>query len=157
MYTKPPQKAAFHNLQIYNVELPKFRKQNHDLTNPLDAWLYILDTSNQQNISVEEVIAMNETLRNTVNIDPGLTQFVRSYDVATADDDLRKEYNSYTQGLLYFTGIRRSAYEEGIEEGREEEKIFTARNLLEMVLTTEQIVRATNLSADRIESLSGGI
>jgi predicted transposase/invertase (TIGR01784 family) len=162
MYTKPPHKIAFENLLIYNIELPKFRVMEHDLANPLEAWLYILDTANQQQISVEEVISMNETLRNTVNIDPGLTQFINNYDVVSADDELRKEYNSYAQGLLYFTGVRRMAYESGIEEGKavgieqgiEQGKLATAYRLLKMGLLPEQIAEGADLPIETINKLS---
>jgi hypothetical protein len=38
---------------------------------------------------------MDETLRNTVTADSGLSQFVTKYDNVTADEDLRQEYFNY--------------------------------------------------------------
>jgi predicted transposase/invertase (TIGR01784 family) len=150
MYEKPPHKTAFENLKIYNVELPKFRNKEHDLTHPLDAWLYILDTANQQKISVEEVIAMNETLRNTVKYDPGLTQFIKSYDVVTADDKLRQEYDLYARGILYYNGTMRMAYEDGIEEG----KLDDARIMLVKNYPVSDISEITGLPIETIQNLS---
>jgi predicted transposase/invertase (TIGR01784 family) len=149
MYAKPPHRTAFKNLLIYNIELPKFREQEHDLTKKLDAWLYILDTANEQKISVEEVIAMNETLRNTVEYDPGLAQFMNNYEHVTANKELREEYYKYTQGLLYYYGVRRMAYEEG--------KLDTARNLFEIGMPEEQIAKVTALPLETIRSLSENV
>jgi hypothetical protein len=56
LYTKTPNRIAEEHIRIYNVQLPLFRKMQHDLTKPLDAWLYILDTAHQQNKTIKEVI-----------------------------------------------------------------------------------------------------
>jgi predicted transposase/invertase (TIGR01784 family) len=69
LYAKPPHTVAEEHLLIYNVQLPRFRRQVHDLTKPLDAWLYLLDTANQRDISLEEVIEMEPILRETIDID----------------------------------------------------------------------------------------
>jgi predicted transposase/invertase (TIGR01784 family) len=129
---------------------------------PLEAWLYILDTANEQKISVEEVIVMNETLRNTVEYDPGLTQFIKSYDIVTADDKLRQEYDLYARGILYYNGTMRMAYEEGeekgieqgIEQGINQEKLSTARNLIDIGMSEEQIAKVTALPLETIRGLS---
>jgi predicted transposase/invertase (TIGR01784 family) len=154
MYEKSPHKVAFDNIKIYNIELPKFRTKEHNLTNPLEAWLYILDTANLNEISVEEVISMNEILRNTVSIDPGLTQFVRSYDVVTADEKLREEYDLYARGLLYYNGIRRRAYDDGIEEGMLNTKRDDARRFLKIGLSPEQVAEGTELPIETVRELS---
>jgi predicted transposase YdaD len=89
-----------------------------------------------------------------VNIDPGLTQFINNYDVVSADDELRKEYNSYAQGLLYFTGVRRMAYESGIEAGREEGYLITARKMLKKGYSVADISDITGVPAETITALS---
>jgi predicted transposase/invertase (TIGR01784 family) len=55
MFTKNPE-VAQEFLNIYNIQLTKFREQTHDLSKPLNAWLTLFDTANQKQISVEEVI-----------------------------------------------------------------------------------------------------
>jgi predicted transposase/invertase (TIGR01784 family) len=42
---------------------------------------------------------------------------------------------------------------EGLEQGQYQEKIQTTRNLIQMGLTDEQIVQATGLSLEQIQSL----
>jgi predicted transposase/invertase (TIGR01784 family) len=146
MYTKPPHRTAFENLKIYNVELPAFRKKQHDLTKKLDAWLYILDTAEQKGITVEEVITMDETLRNTVTTDSGLSQFVTKYDNVTADEDLRQEYFNYVQGVWYLKGIKRSSKEDG--------KLEVAYEMICDHLPIEKIIKYTGLPLETIRNLS---
>ena len=42
---------------------------------------------------------------------------------------------------------------EGLEQGQYQEKIQTTRNLIQMGLTDEQIIQATGLSLQQIQSL----
>ncbi|MDR0992832.1 MAG: hypothetical protein LBL87_08090 [Ruminococcus sp.] len=100
---------------------------------------------------------MNETLRNTVNIDPGLMQFINNYDVVSADEDLQKEYNSYAQGLLYFTGVRRMAYEEGIDQGSENTKLLTAKNMLRDGMNAEKVAEYTELPLEKVKNIQNSV
>ncbi|MDR0986400.1 MAG: Rpn family recombination-promoting nuclease/putative transposase [Ruminococcus sp.] len=145
MYTKPPAKTAFEHLQIFNIELPKFRKKKHDLTDRLDAWLYIFDTAEQENKTVEEVISMDETLKATVTEDPGLKQFIENYDRISADGEMRKEYFGYIRGMYYLNGLQRSAFLDG--------KIEDARNMLLDGLKPEKISQYTNLPIETIREI----
>ena len=58
----------------------------------------------------------------------------------------------------YITDIRREAIEEGrlegIIEGRQEGKIETAKNLIKMGLTLEQVAQGTGLSLEEVEQLA---
>jgi predicted transposase/invertase (TIGR01784 family) len=145
MYTKTPQRAAFENLQIFNVQLPEFRKKKHDLTDKLDAWLYILDTAEQEKKTVVEVISMDETLRTTVKEDPGLQQFIENYDRISASGEMRKEYFGYIQGIYYLNGIQRSAYLDG--------KTDTAREMLLEGFEPEKIAKITHLPIETIQEI----
>jgi predicted transposase/invertase (TIGR01784 family) len=157
MYTKPPMREAFEKLKIYNIELPKFRGAKQDLSKKLDAWLYILDTANLQNKSVEEVVKMNETARETLLKDPGFLEFKKNYEHAVADDDVRREYNSYINGLFYVSGILRSAFEDGTEKGEkkglQQGKLETARNMLRKNYSLTDIAELTGLPISEIENL----
>jgi predicted transposase/invertase (TIGR01784 family) len=177
MYTKPPMREAFNKLKIYNIQLPAFRKKEHDLSKSLDAWLYILDTANEQNKSVKEVIGMNEALQKKLTVDPGIKQFMQNYEHAVADDKVRKEYNSYIQGLFYVNGILHSAFEDGNEEGMkiglqkgmqqglqqglqqgklegaEQANLTTARNMLLGKIPPADIQKFTGLPLETILSI----
>jgi predicted transposase/invertase (TIGR01784 family) len=145
MYTKSPARTAFENLQIFNVQLPAFRKKKHDLTDKLHAWLYILDTAEQEKKTVEEVISMDETLRTTVSEDPGLKQFIENYDRISASGEMRKEYFGYIRGIYYLSGIQRSAFLDG--------KIDDARNMLLDGVKPEKIAQYTELPLETIQEI----
>jgi predicted transposase/invertase (TIGR01784 family) len=149
MYTKPPIKAAFENLQIFNIGLPEFRKKKHDLTDKLDAWLYILDTAEQEKKTVEEVISMDESLRTTVMEDPGLKQFIENYDRISADGEMRKEYYGYIRGIYYLNGIQRSAFLDGINNG----KIEDAKKMLSKGFSLSDISEITDLPIETIREI----
>jgi predicted transposase/invertase (TIGR01784 family) len=96
---------------------------------------------------------MDETLRNTVTTDSGLSQFVTKYDNVTADEDLRQEYFNYVQGVWYLKGIKRSSKEEGISIGISQAKHETAIKLLKMGLPYEQVAEGTSLPLETIRNL----
>jgi predicted transposase/invertase (TIGR01784 family) len=49
---------------------------------------------------------------------------------------------------------RQEAYEDGMEQGSQQAKIETAKNLLTMSLSIENIAKATGLSAEEIQALA---
>ena len=77
------------------------------------------------------------------------------------------EKENYRKSVLEYEDVQRAvayakelAFEDGVKKGREEGReegrgalIRTAKNLLEMGLSIEQIIKATNLSKEEIESL----
>ncbi|MDR0992072.1 MAG: hypothetical protein LBL87_04125, partial [Ruminococcus sp.] len=136
-------------LNIYNVQLTQFRKQKHDLSKPLNAWLTLLDTANQKHITVEEVVKMYPELGNTVKSDPGINQFVGKYNVVSKDALMRSEYDMYLSELFRIGGIKQYAYEEGKEEGI----LSTARNMLMDGLPIESIAKYTELPIETIKNL----
>jgi predicted transposase/invertase (TIGR01784 family) len=159
MYTKNPE-VAQDFLNIYNVQLPRFREQKHDLSKPLNAWLTLLDTANQKHITVEEVIDMYPELGNTVKNDPGITQFVGQYNVVSQDATTRSEYDMYLSELFRIGGIKQYAYEEGetagieigIEQGIEQGKLEAARNMLNKGYPIDDVSDITNLPIETIRT-----
>ena len=70
-----------------------------------------------------------------------------------------KELRSYYLSMnIHDSDIRRVAFQEGeafgIEKGAEQTKIQTAKNLLTMNLSLEQIAQATSLSLEKIQELA---
>jgi predicted transposase/invertase (TIGR01784 family) len=149
MYTKSPE-VAMDYLNIYNVQLTKFREQKHDLSKPLNAWLTMLDTANQKKITIDEVISMYPELGNTVRSDPGITQFVGQYNVVSNDKIMRTEYDKYLSELFRIGGIQQYAYEDGIKQGN----LSTARNMLRDGMKPEKIAEYTNLPVETIRNLA---
>jgi hypothetical protein len=110
LYAKSPHTVAEEHLLIYNVQLPQSRKQAHDLTKPLDAWRYLLDTANLKQVSLEEVIEMEPILRETIDIDAGLKQFSERYRRVAADPKFQEEYRQYYSELMRINGMLQSCY-----------------------------------------------
>ncbi|MDR0946787.1 MAG: Rpn family recombination-promoting nuclease/putative transposase [Ruminococcus sp.] len=156
MYTKNPEVAQEY-LNIYNVQLPNFRETEHDLTKPLHAWLFILDTATREQITIKEVIKMYPELEKVVNTDPGIDQFMIRYDNVTSDPDLRREYNMYMSEKFRISAIMNTQYDRGIEdgmrEGKYEGKFEDARNFLNMGLTIEQVAKGTMLPVETIRKI----
>jgi predicted transposase/invertase (TIGR01784 family) len=119
LYTKAPNSVAEDHIRIYNVQLPLFRKKQHDLSKPLDAWLYILDTAHQQHKTISEVILMEPGLKNIIDLDDGMKQFAELYERVAADAKIRDEYAQYVMDLMRLNGMYRAAKEEGREAGME--------------------------------------
>ena len=57
--------------------------------------------------------------------------------------------------MKYVTTIERMGIEQGIEQGREEEKKAIAFNMLRRHLDIETIVEVTGLTIDQLQSLQG--
>jgi predicted transposase/invertase (TIGR01784 family) len=157
LYAKPPHSVAEDHILIYNVLLPKFRNHVHDLTKPLDAWLYILDTANQKQLSLEEVIEMEPILRETIDIDAGLKQFAEEYSKVAADPAVQKEYSMYYSEIMRVTGMLQAAQKKGEAEGeargKAEERQNTAKKMLDKGLPLETIRDITDISIDELKKL----
>jgi hypothetical protein len=96
-------------IMVYNVQLPVFRRQEHGLTKPLDAWLYLLDTAHQLKKPINEVIEMDSRLKETINLDAGMKQFTEEYERVTADTKLRDEHALYVMECMRQNGMKRMA------------------------------------------------
>jgi predicted transposase/invertase (TIGR01784 family) len=68
----------------------------------------------------------------------------------------RKAYDAYMQNMSYQQSMLWSSREEGRGEGRREEKIAIARNLLEHGTSPELVAASTGLSFEEIDSLRQG-
>jgi hypothetical protein len=147
LYAKPPHTIAEDHILIYNVQLPRFRKQVHDLTKPLDAWLYILDTANQKRMSLEEVIKMEPILRETINVDAGLKQFAEGYSRVAADPKFQEEYRMYYSELMRINGMLQAAREEGEVTGEARGK--ADGELQERLRAIQTLIKSMNLSAEQ--------
>ncbi|MDR0949498.1 MAG: Rpn family recombination-promoting nuclease/putative transposase [Lachnospiraceae bacterium] len=143
---KPPHVIAEDHIRIYNIQLPRFREQTHDLRKPLDAWLYLLDTAHQEHISLDEVIEMEPTLQEAIDLDAGLKQFTEGYSRASADPEVQEEYRKYTSELLRVTGMLHAAEAKGEARGETKERLRAIQNLMETTsMSAEQAMRALKI------------
>ena len=145
-------------LEIHFVEMPKFRRARKNrleeaAQNPLERWLLLLDASKNLRIRKElEVIAMADaTMEHALSLWEEISQDKENYAAYVSRrkaimDEMSQVRSAEKKGLE--KGLRK-----GRQEGKLEGKLETARNLLAMRLTVDQIVKATGLSASDVEKL----
>ncbi|MBD0401483.1 Rpn family recombination-promoting nuclease/putative transposase [Flammeovirga sp. EKP202] len=139
----------YDKLKFVYLELPKFRKQEKDLQTNFDKWLYLLNniTTFEQMPSVLKEHIFRKVLK--------LAEYTAlpKADQELYDEDL-KRFRDYVNTLdTREEKGRREGREEGIEIGEKKAKIETAKNLLSMNLTVEQVAKGTGLTIAEVEEL----
>jgi len=138
------QQALYGKEKIYKLfpEYYLIRVNSFDniAKNSLDEWIYFLK---------------NEKIEDTFKA-KGLRKAKEQLDMLKLSDDERMAYNRYVDNLHYQASMVESSYGvgklEGREEGREEEKMHVAINLLE-ILDDATIAGKTGLPLEEVEKL----
>ena len=132
-------------LSFKYIEIAKFNKSETELETLYDKWLYVL--KNLPNLN-KRPKALKERI------------FTKLFEEAEIAKFSQQELREYEDSLKAYRDIKNSidtAKEEGRKEGREEgvakEKLATAKRLLGMGLTQEQVAKGTDLSIEDIERL----
>ena len=128
-------------LSFMYVEIAKFNKTEEELDTLYDKWLYVL-----KNLSrLDERPA---TLKEKV--------FTKLFEEAEIAKFTPTELKEYEDSLKAYRDVKNSidtALEKGREEGMEKEKLATARRLLSMGLSDEQVSTATELPLKEIQKM----
>ena len=128
-------------LSFKYVEIAKFNKTEDELDTLYDKWLYVL-----KNLSrLDERPA---TLKEKV--------FTKLFEEAEIAKFTPTELKEYEDSLKAYRDVKNSidtALEKGREEGMEKEKLATARRLLSMGLSDEQVSTATELPLKEIQKM----
>jgi predicted transposase/invertase (TIGR01784 family) len=134
-------KVFYNKLTFVYLEMPKFKKSLDDIETHFEKWLYVLRHLNELD-----------------KIPPKLTArvFKKLFDVAEIAKFNREQLLAYEDSMKYYRDLKNSfdtKFREGKTEGKMEEKIEIAKNLLKMGLTIESIAIATHLTTHEIEKL----
>lgn len=126
------------NLEIYIIELPKFKKfaNNTELTN----WVKFI--INPEVIKMSE-INNNEALKKANTVLQNISNDEREQELT-----FKRELYIMDQKAIEATG-----FDKGLEQGKEEEKIKIAKKLLEQNIDIDIIIEATRLTKKEIENL----
>ena len=128
-------------LSFKYVEIAKFNKTEEELDTLDDKWLFVL-----KNLSrLDERPA---TLKEKV--------FTKLFEEAEIAKFTPTELKEYEDSLKAYRDVKNSidtALEKGREEGMEKEKLATARRLLSMGLSDEQVSTATELPLKEIQKM----
>ena len=139
-------------LSFKYVEIAKFNKTEEELDTLYDKWLYVLKNLSRLD---ERPSALKEKV------------FTKLFEEAEIAKFTPTELKEYEDSLKAYRDIKNSidtalekgreegmakGLEKGREEGMEKEKISTARRLLSMGLSEEQVSTATELSPEEIQN-----
>ncbi|MBO1348067.1 MAG: Rpn family recombination-promoting nuclease/putative transposase [Hormoscilla sp. GUM202] len=133
-------------LQLFFVELPKFKKELKDLTTLADKWIYFIKLANE----LEEIPA---TLAEIAEIDKALKiAKLANMEPDEADEVIRRSiYLQDEIGRMRYAS--EEAWEQGIEQGIERGRITEARALA-LRLLKKKFGEMTAEINSKIESLS---
>lgn len=125
------------NQKFYYIELPKFRKTNIDINDPLNQWLALIDNNEE---AIKMAMVKNKTIK----------EAKEDLEKLTADPKLRgiiKLRGKWERD--YYNGIA-CAKDEGLERGFNETREEIALNSFKMGNTIEQTSKLTGLSKEKL-------
>lgn len=130
-------KVFYDKLTFIYLEMPKFNKTLDELETRFDKWLYVLKNLNRLD-------RVPDKLREKI--------FDQLFETAEIAKFTPEQIQSYEDSLKYYRDIKNSL-DTAKEEGKIEEKLAIAKNLLKENLEIHIIAQATGLSVDEIEKL----
>ena len=134
-------KVFYDKLTFIYLEMPKFNKTIDQLETRFDKWLYVI-----KNLS--KLDRVPEKLHEKI--------FDKLFDTAEIAKFTTDEVRSYEDSLKYYRDLKNSldtAFDEGKEEGIEQEKVKIAKNLIANGISIELIKTSTGLTKEQIDSL----
>lgn len=133
------------DLEVHYLELSKLPKRKVGELNGLELWLDFLKEAGK---------AGNEARLNQLKERSAImNNLVNKLVEVSADEILREKYNAREKARLDYKSAMAYAENRGIEKGRMEGRMETAKKLLRMGLAPEQIAEAVDLSLEEIEKI----
>ena len=134
-------RTFYEKLTYIYIELPKFKKTEEQLASQFEKWLYVLRYLSQLQ---DRPKALQERV------------FQKLFKAAEIAKFSKQERASYEESIKYYRDIKNvvdTSHQEGREEGKEEERIETARRGLAKGYSTEVVSDMTGLSVEEVEKL----
>lgn len=129
------------SVHYITVELPKFMKESSDLLSLQDYILYLLKNMGQMKEITKEFQGK------------GLDKLLETCMFANMNQDLQMQYVRRMMAEKDRIGQLATAKMQGFEEGREEERLKTAKAMKAEGISTDVIAKCTGLTPEQIESL----
>ena len=129
-------------IKWYFIELPKFRKAKPDMNEKINQWLAFIDDDNKEMIDMAE--NKNKTLKDAR----------KEMNYLTGDAEVRRLAELREKWEMDRVSAINHATRVGIEKGKKEEIIKTAKAMLEEKIPIETIMKITELSREEIEKLN---
>jgi len=143
-------KEVFYDkLTYYYIEMPKFNKNEKELKNHLEYWLWFM--KNLPNISQPpKIIEKDKVIKEAFDVANFLALNPDEQFAYMLDQKAQLDYKN-TIDYAKEEGLQ-EGLQKGLKEGEKKAKIEIAKNLLD-VLDNETIAKKTGLSIDEIEEL----
>ncbi len=129
------------SVHYITVELPKFMKESSNLTSLQDYILYLLKNMGQMKEITKEFQGK------------GLDKLLETCMFANMNQELQMQYVRRMMAEKDRIGQLATARTQGLEEGREEERLKNAKAMKAEGISTDIIAKCTGLTAEQIESL----
>jgi predicted transposase/invertase (TIGR01784 family) len=132
-------------LEIHFIELPKFRKSQLDMNNPLEIWLSLLEPAS------EEVLEMIKDQNRSISKAERVLDWLGTNQETIRLYELREK--SIHDEITRLLGAREEGKQEGIKEGIKENQIQVIKNMLHLGVDIDIICSATEVSRKEIEKI----
>ena len=129
------------DLQWYFIELPKFRMSNPNMEDKLNQWLALIDNEDRGMIKMAE--EKNKTIK----------EAKKEVEYLTGEEEIKRLAELREKWAM----DRRSEISDAREEGKKEEKLAIAKNMLNKGISEEDILDFTGISKEELEKLKEAI
>ena len=134
------------SVKYYYIELSKFRKQNPDMTNPLNQWLSFLD------------MERGDLLEMASKENKNVKKAMENYEVLTGDAEVKRlaeiRLMSKLEEKSALLSEREAGREEGETKGIKKGIKEVAKKLLKEKMPIEKIAEITGLSEEELNELT---
>lgn len=127
---------ATQDLEMHFIEIPKFVKKNPEANTRLEQWLWLIAGREEK---LEMAKKENKEIKKAMDM----------IDEMSMDEKEWELYMSRKIAIMDYNSGMRHAEEKGIKEG----KLQTAKELLKLGMSIEEIVKVTKLEKQEIEKL----
>jgi len=141
----------FKDLELHTIELKKFMEEAGEEVSTLLS-------SVKSKIDIWSAFLTRYDVLNKSNLtgpfnDPDLKKALDVLEIMNLSTEEREEYESHLKWLRIETNTLKKAEDRGREEGREEERMQIARNLLKTGMSVENISLVTGMAIKNIDAL----
>ena len=128
-------------IEVHYIELPKFKKKELSKFTKLDQWMCIF-TQNKEGIMLAE--KENKEIKRAIN----------TLDFLSKDPKERERHNSIVMAEYNRLVSEHNFFEDGKNEGKKEEKIEIAKELLKRNIPIEEVAEITKLTIEEVKKLN---
>lgn len=131
-------------VEIHVIELPKFKKKNPDIHTKLEQWLWLFIGGEEK---VKKASKVNKEIE---KINKKLASMSLSREERNNYEFRLKAIRDEIDAIDYAT---KKGLQQGIEQGRKQEKFEIVKEMLKSQISIEQIGKITKLTKEEIEKI----